>query len=127
MHPTSLRSRAIRFWLSPFTRPDWGRGKAMTRDPLATGDLLTFFSEAITVAAGDQLQGSRCLLCGQAAGDGVVRVVAVVHCRPAQSRPRAITSRAYLVHEEHFPLVDGEAHHAAHVLENPGCRCAVHA
>lgn len=127
MHPTSLRSRAVRFWLSPFTRPDWAKGRAMTREPLATGDLLTFFTEAVGVAAGDQLRGAACLMCGQPAADGVVRVVAVVHCKLGDYRPRALTSRAYLVHEEHFPLVDGEAHHAAHVLENPGCGCRAHA
>lgn len=127
MPPMTRRSRAIQFAFSPFTRPDWAKGRAMTRDPLATGDLLTFHTEAVTVAAGDQLRGAACLLCGLPAADTVVRVVAVVHCQLGRYRPRALTSRAYLIHDTHFPLTDGEAHHAAHVLENPGCGCRVHA
>lgn len=126
MPAATRRSRAIQFVFSPFARPDWARGREMTREPLATGDLLTFYSEAIVVAEGDQLRGAPCLLCGQPAADAVVRVVAVVNCQLGRYRPRALTSRAYVVHDMHFPLLDGEAHHAAHVLENPGCSCRMH-
>lgn len=126
MRLKARRSRVIQFALSPFAWPDWARARAMTREPLATGDLLTFHTEAITVAAGDQLRGACCLLCGQPAAGTVVRVVALIHCQLGSSRPRALTSRAYVVHDTHFPLTDGEAHHAAHVLENPGCACKVH-
>lgn len=98
----------------------------MTREPLATGDLLTFFTEPMTAAAGDSLRGARCLMCGEPAAGAEVRVVALTHCQVSSYRPRALISRAYVVHAEHFPLADGEAHHAAHVLENPGCTCRVH-
>lgn len=98
----------------------------MTREPLVTGDLVTFFTEPITVAPGDSLRGARCLFCGQRAADTVIRVVTVTNCQLDNYRPRALISRAYVVHEEHFPLADGEAHHAAHVLENPGCTCRAH-